>query len=155
MHEYELVNKCLTPRGVPLTSITNATEADMDLQSIERLPTLNDALSIGEGLRFANVPDSTRRVIADSTGVKYVNLRNEDIQEILRIIPRAISNPLQSRLLDAYLQLETYQFHSARRILRELLLTEELSSLANSETAPFTKRHMESLIKDLRSELTP
>ena len=153
--EYELVNKCLTPRGVPLTNIMNATEADMDLQSIERLPTLNDALSIGEGLRFANVPDSTRRVIADSTGVKYVNLRNEDIQEILRIIPRAISNPLQSRLLDAYLQLETYQFQSARRILRELLLTEELSSLANSETAPFTKRHMESLIKDLRSELTP
>ena len=125
----------------------------MDLKSIERLPILNDALSIGEGLRFAHIPDSTRRVIVDSTGVKYVNLRNEDVQEILNAIPEAISNPLRIRLLEAYLQLEIFQFHSARRILKELLLTGELAALANAETAPFTKRHMESLVKALRAEL--
>ena len=125
----------------------------MDLKSIERLPILNDALSIGDGLRFARIPDSTRRVIADSTGVKYVNLRNEDVQKILSIIPQAVSNPLRSRLLEAYLQLEIFQFHSARRILKELLLTEELPSMANAETAPFTKRHMESLVRALKSEL--
>ena len=55
----------------------------MDLTSIERLPLLKDALSIGDGLRFASVPDSERRVITDSTGIKYINLRNEDIREIL------------------------------------------------------------------------
>ena len=153
IQEFELVNRCLGGREVRLVNITEATEADMDLKSIERLPILNDALSIGDGLRFARIPDSTRRVIVDSTGVKYVNLRNEDVQEILSIIPQAVSNPLRSRLLEVYLQLEIFQFHSARRILKELLLTEELPSMANAETAPFTKRHMESLIRALKSEL--
>ena len=153
IHEFDLVNKCLSGRRVSLKNITEATEADMDLKSIERLPILNDALSIGQGLRFARIPDSTRRVIADSTGVKYINLRNDDVQEILGIIPQAISNPLRTRLLEAYLQLEIFQFHSARLILKKLLLTEDLASLANAETAPFTKRHIDSLIKALGSEL--
>ena len=151
--EHELISKCLTSHGARLINIVEATDADMDLSSIEKLPILNDALSIGGGFRFADVPDSTRRVIADSTGIKYVNLRNEDIRQILDIIPGAISNPLRSRLLDAYLQLETFQFQAARRILRELLMTKDLSSLANSETAPFTKTHMERVIKELRRDL--
>ena len=153
IQEVDLVKQCLSGRGVPLVNITEATEADMDLKSIERLPILNDALSIGGRLRFARIPDSTRRVVADSTGVKYVNLRNEDVQEILNVIPEAISNPLRIRLLEAYLQLEIFQFQSARGILKELLLTKELAALANAETAPFTKRHMEKLVKELGSEL--
>ena len=153
IQEVDLVKQCLSGRGVLLVNITEATEADMDLKSIERLPILNDALSIGGRLRFARIPDSTRRVVADSTGVKYVNLRNEDVQEILNVIPEAISNPLRIRLLEAYLQLEIFQFQSARGILKELLLTKELAALANAETAPFTKRHMEKLVKELGSEL--
>lgn len=153
IQEVDLVKKCLGGRGVPVVNITEATEADMDLKSIEKLPILNDALSIGGRLRFARIPDSTRRVIADSTGVKYVNLRNKDVQEILNVIPQAISNPLRIRLLEAYLQLEIFQFQSARSILKELLLTEELATLANAETAPFTKRHIEALVKELGSEL--
>ena len=153
VQEHELVSKCLASRGMPLVNIIVATEADMDLRSIEKLPVLNDALSIGGGLRFASVPDSTRRVIADSTGVKYFNLRNSDVQEILEVIPRAISNPLKRRLLDAYLRLEIFQFHAARTILRDLLMTDSLVSLANAETAPFTEKYIESLIAALLPEL--
>ena len=153
IQEQELVNKCLATHDARLINITEATEADMDLKSIEKLPILNDALSIGSGFRFASVPDSTRRVIVDSTGVKYVNLRNDDVQQILDVIPRAISNPLRSRLLDAYLHLETFQFHAARRILKELLTTEELAPLASAEIAPFTKGYMESIINEVRSEM--
>ena len=153
IQEFELVNRCLNVNGVSLVNITQATEDDMDLKSIEKLPALNDALSIDEKLRFAHIPDSTRRVITDSTGVKYVNLQNKDVREILGAIPRAISNPLRIRLLEAYLQLEIYQFHSARSILKELLLTDGLAELARVETAPFTKRYIESLIKELSAEL--
>ena len=153
VQEVDLVRQCLSDHGVPLVNIIDATETDMDLKSIERLPILNDALSIGGRLRFARIPDSTRRVIADSTGVKYVNLRNEDVQEILDAIPEAVSNPLRIRLLEAYLQLEIFQFHTARKMLKELLLTEELAVLANAETAPFTKRHMEELVRALGAEL--
>ena len=151
--EQELVAKCLDRNNGRLINITDAPESDMDLTGIDKLPILNDALSIGAGFRFVSVPDSKRRVIADSTGAKYINLRNAEVQEILELIPGAISNPLRSRLLDAYLQLEIYQLFSARTILRELLSEKDLSSLASAETAPFTKRHMERLINSLRLEL--
>ena len=82
-----------------------------------------------------------------------MNLRNDEVREILELIPGAISNPLRSRLLDAYLQLELYQFGAARDILRELLVEGDLSALADAETAPFTRLYMEGVINSLRKEL--
>ena len=151
--ENRLVQKCLEAHGYALINIVEASESDMDLQSIERLPVLRDALSVEGGLRFANVPDSMRRVITDSTGTKYFNLRNHDVQEILTTIPSAVSNPLKRRLLDAYLKMENFQFADARRILVDLLLEENLGVLANSGTAPFTEKYIASLIEDLLGEL--
>ena len=151
--ESRLVQKCLEAHGYPLINIVEASESDMDLQSIERLPVLRDALSVEGGLRFANVPDSMRRVITDSTGTKYFNLRNHDVQEILTTIPSAVSNPLKRRLLDAYLKMENFQFADARRILVDLLLEENLGALANSGIAPFTEKYIASLIEDLLGEL--
>lgn len=152
--EANLVNKCLNRRGASLHNITEASDSDMDLRSIERLPILNDALSVGAGLRFASIPDSKRRVITDSTGVRYINLRNDHVRELLEIIPRAISNPLRSRLLDAYLKLENYQFPAAREVIRDLLTSDDLAGLAGANTAPFTERHIASIIQDLLSELS-
>ena len=153
IHEHQLVSKCLQVRGLPLINITEAADSDMDLRSIERLPLLNDALSVGGGLRFASVPDSMRRIVTDSSGTKYVNLRNTDVQKILEVIPQAISNPLKNRLLDAYLKLENFQLREARQILVELLMNPNLGLMANARTAPFTEQRIESLIKDLLLEL--
>ena len=116
-----------------------AKDADMNLGSIEKLPILNDALSVASGLRFARVEDSMRRVIADSTGTKYINLRNKDVQEILTIVPQAVSNPLKYKLLEVYLKIENYQFKEARLVLMELLKDNNLVSLAVAETGPLHK----------------
>ena len=107
--EYPLVLKCLQKRGVQLIDIAAATESDMDLQSIERLPILKDALLIAGGLRFAAVVDSKRRVISDRSGIRYINLRNHEVQQLLKIIATAVSNPLKSRLLEAYLKIEEFR----------------------------------------------
>ena len=154
IEEHELVRKCLHTRGITLTHIREAPESDMDLRSIEKLPILNDALSVGVNLRFASVSDSTRRVITDSVGTKYINLRNKDVQKLIGAIPRAISNPLRNRLLEAYLKIENFKFHDARAILTELLLTEDLVQLATTEIAPFTQKHVDSLIQDLLKDLS-
>ena len=153
IEEQQILRKCLQARGLTLTNITDANDSDMDLRGIEKLPVLNDALPIGDGLRFASVPDSMRRIITDSTGIKYINLRNQDVQEILKVVPQAISNPLKNRLLEAYLKLENYQFHDAREILTELLKTDDLISLADADTAPFTQKHVESLVAEILLEL--
>lgn len=147
--ELSMVEKCLKKRGVELVNIVDAPESDMDMRSIEKLPILRSALTAAGGLTFAAVPDSKRRIISDQTGMRYVNLRNESVQGLLRLIPDATSNPLKHRLLEAYLRLEEFRLPEARNILLDLLGSDDLSSLANSEMAPLTKRYIEKQILEL------
>lgn len=151
--EYPLVLRCLKKRGVQLIDIAAAEESDMDLHSIERLPILKDALLMAGGIRFASVADSKRRVISDRSGIRYINLRNHDVQQLLKIIAVAISNPLKNRLLEAYLKIEEFHLRGARRIIMDLLATEDLSTLASGDVAPLTRKHVESLVSELLSEL--
>ena len=151
--EPQLVEKSLRSHGVSLIDIVNAEQADMDLTRIEKLPILNDALSVASGLRFASVEDSMRRVITDSTNTKYINLRNSDVQQILRVVPQAVSNPLKNKLLEAYLKIETFQLKEARLVLMELLKDNDLNSLAVAEIAPFTEKHIESLVSKFLAEM--
>ncbi len=151
--EYPLVCKCLEKRGVQLVDIANATDSDMDLQSIERLPILKDALLLAGGLRFASVMDSKRRVIRDRSGVRYINLRHPDVQQLLRVIPGATSNPLKNRLLEIYLKIEEFKLYDARQIVTDLLANDDLAALATGDIAPLTRRHLDSLIEGLLSEL--
>ena len=148
-----MVLKCLKKRGVQLIDIAAAEESDMDLQSIERLPILKDALMIPGGLRFASVEDSKRRVISDRSGIRYINLRNRDIQQLLKSIAVAVSNPLKGRLLEAYLKIEEFRLRDARQIVLDLLATDDLSPLASGDLAPLTRKHVDSLVRELLSKL--
>ena len=153
IEEHPLVLRCLKKRGVQLIDIAAAEESDMDLQSIERLPILKDALMIPGGLRFASVEDSKRRVISDRSGIRYINLRNHDVQQLLKSIAVAVSNPLKGRLLEAYLKIEEFRLRDARQIVLDLLATDDLSPLASGDLAPLTRKHVDSLVRELLSEL--
>ena len=151
--EYPLLVKCLQRRGVQLIDIANASDSDMDLGDIEKLPILKDALLIAGGLRFARVPDSKRRVITDRSGIKYINLKNADVQNLLKVIPDAVSNPLKQMLLEAYLKIEDFKFRDARQILVELLRADNLEALAGIDVAPLTRDLIAAEIKELLVEL--
>lgn len=153
IQEQSLVQKCLQKRGIDIIDITNAPESDMDMRSIERLPILRSALTTAGGLTFAVVPDSKRRVISDQTGMRYINLRNPAVQELLELIPDAISNPLKHRLLKAYLKLEDFKLPDAREILINLLSRDDLATLATAEMAPLTKKHVEERIREILQEI--
>ena len=151
--EQPLVQKCLQKRGIDLIDIINAPASDMDMRSIEKLPILRSALTIAGGLTFAAVPDSKRRVISDQTGMRYINLRNPAVQELLGLIPDAISNPLKHELLETYLKLEDFKLSDAREILINLLSRDDLATLATAEMAPLTKKHVEGCIRDILQEI--
>ena len=153
IQEQPLIQKCLQKRGIDLIDIRNAPASDMDMRSIEKLPILRSALTIAGGLTFAAVPDSKRRVISDQTGMRYINLRNPAVQELLGLIPDAISNPLKHRLLEAYLKLEDFKLPDAREILMNLLSRDDLATLATAEMAPLTKKHVEERIRDILQEI--
>ena len=151
IREQPLVQKCLQKRGLQLIDIVDAPESDMDMESIEKLPILRSALTMPGGLRFASIPDSKRRIVSDHTGTRYINLNNRSVQELLKLVPDATSNPLKNRLLEAYLVLEDFKLQEARDMLIGLLSRGDLATLARAETAPLTKKHLDSLIRDLLS----
>ena len=155
IQEQPLVERCLAKRGVALVNIVDAPDSDMDMRSIEELPLLRSALTIAGGLRFASVADSNRRIITDPTGVRYINLRNPEVQQLLRLLPDAISNPLKHKLLEGYLRLEDFKLREAREILIGLLSSDNLPALARAEMAPLTKNHLEGRISDLLQKLKP
>ena len=152
VEEYPIVLRCLQRRGIELVDIANASESDMNLGGIERLPILRDALVIAGGLRFAVIHDSKRRTVTDRSGVRYINLRNPDVRRLLRVIPSAVSNPLRQRLLDVYLKIEDFRLREARTSLLALLGERELYKLASVDTAPFTRQYVEQLIEDFLTE---
>ena len=149
IQEQPLIQKCLDKRGLQLINIVNAPDSDMDLRSIEKLPILQSALTMPGGLRFASVPDSKRRIISDETGMRYINLRSPSVQNLLKLIPDATSNPLKHKLLEVYLRLEDFKLADAREILVDLLKSENLATLAQAEMAPLTKKYVDSLICEL------
>ena len=151
--ELSLVERCLKKRGIELVNIVDAPESDMDMKSIEKLPILRSALTAAGGLTFAAVPDSKRRVISDQSGTRYINLRNEAIQRLLKLIPDATSNPLKHKLLEAYLRLEDFKLQDTREILLDLLGSDDLEYLANSEMAPLTKAYVAKRISELLREM--
>ena len=153
LEEYPLVQKCLQRRRIQLVDIAHATESDMDLRSIERLPILKDALNIGGGLRFAHIPDSKRRIVTDRSGVKYINLNHPNVQKLLEIIPQATSNPLKSKILDAYLKLEDYKLRDTRIALIDLLETSDLEVLASANVAPLSEKYIRTFVEELLSEM--
>lgn len=151
--EASLAARILQSRNIEVLDITQAPEEDMELGGIERLPILRRVLNVGGELRFACVPDSQRRVVTDPSGIRYLNVNNETVRRLLRVIPAAVSNPLKERLLTLYLGLENYQFLESRQRVLELLESENLGALATSETALLTSRVVRAAVDELLLEL--
>lgn len=149
LEEEQAVRRVAEARGVEVLDITAAPHEDLDLEAVEILPVLRGFLSVAGGLRFARVPDSKRRVIADSSGVHYLNVENQIIARLLKSIAHAIDNPLKRKLLEIYVALEDLERGRAIALLLELLESDDLAGMANAEVAPLTREYLERAVAEL------
>ncbi len=154
IEESELVGRALSGLNVELRDIAQAPEEDLDVGNLSTLPVLQSVLDLPFGqLRFARVPDSLRRVIVDSAGVRYLNVNSPAIKELLRAVPEAVSNPLRRRLLEIYLGVEEYELSRVRDDLISLLNEPHLASLASAESALLLSERLELSVDRLLREL--
>lgn len=136
--ELAVIQQVLAGRGIELLDISNTRAEDVDFSSIEKAPLLRRLLDVHGLLAFADFPDSTRRVITDPSGVRWLNTRHPSVARLLRVIADAVSNPLRRRLLSIYLGLEDFRLTEARAGALELLESQELAALATAEVAPLS-----------------
>ncbi len=153
INEYQVIQDCLSITGKEIRSVGEAPESDLNLDNFEKLPALRKVLDVGGGqLRLASVPGSGRRVVADPSGVRYLNVDHPRIRRLLSALPEAIANPLKRRLLRVYLGLESWELQEARDLLLELLEDQNLAVMARSETSVLTQRAVRRAIERLLAE---
>jgi len=151
--EYQIVHECLSGSGTDVFEVGQAPESDLNLDDFEKLPALRKVLDVGGGeLRLASVPGSTRRVVADPSGVRYLNVDHPRVRRLLSALPDAVANPLKRRLLRVYLGLETFSIIEARNALLEMLEDDNLAVMAQTETSVLTKRAVRRKIDRLLAE---
>lgn len=151
--EVQVIIDCLGSSGVTLMDVSQAPDTDLDFDDFERLPVLRRVLNVGgEQLRLASVPESSRRVVNDPSGVRYLNVDSPGVRRLLTVLPDAIANPLKRRLLRVYLGLESFEFAEARNTLLELLEDKNLALSAQVQTSVLTKGATRRVIERLLAE---
>lgn len=153
LNEYQILHDCLSITGEEIRNVSEAPESDLNLDNFEKLPALRKVLDVGGGqLRLASVPGSGRRVVADPSGIRYLNVDHPRIRRLLSALPDAVANPLKRRLLRVYLGLESWGLSEARDLLLELLEDQNLAVMAQSETSVLTQRAVQKAIERLLGE---
>ena len=153
LDEYQVIHECLIGSGKDVLEVGQAPESDLNLDGLEKLPALRKVLDVGGGeLRLASVPGSTRRVVVDPSGVRYLNVDHPRVRRLLSALPDAVSNPLKRRLLRVYLGLETFSVIEARNSLLEMLEDDNLALMAQSETSVLTGRAVRRKIDQLLAQ---
>ena len=153
INEYQVIQDSLSGSGEAVIEVSQAPESDLNFDDFEKLPSLRRVLDVGGGqLRLASVPGSGRRVVADSSGVRYLNIEHPRVKRLLSALPDAVANPLKRRLLQVYLGLETLSLLEARDVLLDLLEDQNLTVIAQSETSVLTQRAVRRAIDRLLAE---
>lgn len=147
--EEQTLRRMAEERGFDVRSINDALPEDMDLSAVEVLPGLHGLFTVGEGLRFARVGDSRRRVVKDLSGVRYLNIDHPVVRRVLLVLPDALNNPVKRKLLDAYLSAEDFEWGAVRGMLLDILETGDLSELASAEIAPLTAAYVRRTLEAL------
>ena len=146
VQELDAVRYALQNTSVEIRDIASVLDGDMDLSSVEVFPEIRKLFGLDSKLGFARIEGSARRVVRDPRGYKYMNINSPDVKRLLKTVPEAMSNPLKQKLLDIFLDVELYQYPSARQSLMELLESDDLKNLASVESGLLTQQYLRSKI---------
>ena len=146
IHDIQLLKALAAARGFEIGLVKDA-PADHT-----RIGTSSDAQEItsifGLDLKIQSVDAVTEAVIADFNGY-ILNSKNEEIQQILAIIPDAVGNPIRKNIIAAYFSLSVYDVVKSREILYELIVDKDFHSKARQLTGKYFHLYLAKKIRDL------
>ena len=146
IHDIQLLKALATARGFEIGLVKDA-PADHT-----RIGTSSDAREItsifGLDLKIESVDAVAEAVIADFNGY-ILNSKNEDIQQILAIIPDAVGNPIRKNIIAAYFSLSVYDVVESRKILYDLIVDKDFHSKARQLTGKYFRLYLTDKIQNL------
>ena len=113
-----------------------------DAQEITRI------FELDSDLKIQSVDAVAEAVIADFNGY-ILNSKNEEIQQIMAIIPDAVGNPIRKNIIAAYFSLSVYDVVKSREILYDLIVDKDFHSKARQVTGKYFHLYLAEKIRDL------
>jgi hypothetical protein len=147
-HEADLMSEQCGREGIRFANVNDATAEEVELTSEPQSALLSDLLGLGEPLKLIAIHGLEDRVLRDFTG-RLLNCCNEEVREILRILPDAVGNPVRRLLLQIYMDLQSYRLDDARQRAKQLLTMPDLAEQAQLTTGRLLKEFLDEALRPL------
>lgn len=140
-HEFDVLTAAGGRSGVPIRPIEKATPAELELNIASESALISQVLELDTDLKVAHLPKARGRVVRDYSS-RLLNTAHPEVQRILRILPKAVGNPVRRKLLQVYMELANHQIATARDRVVELLVQDDLEEEAALKGGPLQSEYM-------------
>ena len=151
VHDMQALEELATGSGVSVALVKNAPADHTRIGSSFQSREMTSIFGSSSDLKIQSVDTITDAVIADFSGY-ILNSRNQEIRDILAVIPDAVGNPIRKDLIAAYLSLSTYDIEATRNTLFEMIVDKGFDSKARQVTGRLFHRYLKEKVAEMLAE---
>ena len=148
VHDIHGLEELAAIRGVSIALVKDAPADQTRIGSSFQSREMTSIFGLSSDLKVQSVDTITDAVIADFSGY-ILNSRNQEIRDILSVIPDAVGNPIRKNLISAYLSLSTYDIEATRDILFELIVDSNFDAKARQVTGNLFHQYLSGKVADM------
>ena len=148
IHDFQLLEVLAAARGFEIGMVKDAPADHTRIGTSSDAREITSIFGLESDLKIQSVDAVAEAVIADFNGY-ILNSKNEDIQQILAIIPDAVGNPIRKNIVAAYFSLSVYDVVKSRKILYDLIVDKDFHSKARQLTGKYFRLYLTDKIQNL------
>ena len=151
VHDMNALGELAAIRGVSVALVKDAPAGHTRIGSSFQSREMTSIFGSSSDLKIQSVDTIADAVIADFSGY-ILNSRNQEIRDILTVIPDAVGNPIRKNLISAYLALSTYDIETTRNVLFEMIVDPDFDTKARQATGKLFYRYLSGKVADMLGE---
>lgn len=151
VHDMQALVDLATGSGVSVALVKDAPADHTRIGSSFQSREMTSIFGSSSDLKIQSVDTITDAVIADFSGY-ILNARNQEIRDILGVIPDAVGNPIRKNLISAYLSLSTYDIEATRNTLFEMIVDEDFGTKARQVTGRLFHKYLSDKVAEMLGE---
>ena len=148
VHDMDALGEIANIRGIPIAMVRDAPADHTRIGTSFNSKEMTSIFELTSDLKIQSVDAVTDAVIADFNGY-ILNSRNQEIRDIISVIPEAVGNPIRKNMISAYLSLSTYDIEKARDTLFEMIVDPEFHMKARQVTGRLFHRYLSDRLSDM------
>jgi hypothetical protein len=151
IRDFDVVQEHCAQRNIVLRLVDEAPQEHTHLGDNPEGRVIGKLFQLSDELKFVSIPNRDERVVRDFSG-RLLNYSNPEIRKILEILPETVGNPIRRQVLQAYLDLTTFNLGRAREVLLSILTDPDFDEKAQLVTGALLKTYLDRRIKAMLEE---